>query len=71
MDDVIELAGKYNFEVSLDEKNNSVYVSTKSATSILYEDVEKLKKLTDAEKAEIYADPHTDYNFLIQLKREG
>lgn len=71
MDEMIELAGKYGFEFSIDETEDNVYASTDSATSLLHRDIQTLKKLTDAEEVEIYRDEYEDYNFLIKLKRSS
>ena len=67
MEELFELTGRYNLTLSFDEEQKTIYASTSTATSILSEDIEKIKELTGAEKAEIYADHDQEENFLIRL----
>jgi len=68
MEELFELTGHYNLQLSFDEEERNIYASTNTATSILVEDLAKLKEITGAETAELYADKNSEENFLIQLK---
>lgn len=67
MEELFELTGHYNLSLTFDEDRREIYAASKTATSILVEDLQKLKEITDAEKAELYADNDQEDNFLIQL----
>lgn len=67
MKELFQLTGHYNLSLSFDEEQHTIYASTSTATSILSEDIQKIKEITGAEKAEIYADHDAKDNFLIQL----
>lgn len=67
MEKLLELTGHYNFSLSFDEDQRTIFASTNSSTSILTEDLQTLKEVTGAEKAELYADKHAEENFLISL----
>ena len=66
MKELFELTGSYNLQLSFNEEERHVYASSKTATSILVEDLQKLKGVVGAEKAELY-DTEED-NFLIKLE---
>lgn len=68
MEELFELTGHYNLQLTFNEEERNIYASTKTATSILVEDLEKLKEITGAEEAELYADRDSENNFLVQLK---
>jgi len=69
MEELFELTGHYNLQLSFNEEERHIYASSKTATSILVEDLQKLKEITGAEKAELYADNNTEEdNFIIQLQ---
>lgn len=69
MEELFELTGSYNLKLSFNEEERHIYASSKTATSILVEDLQKLKGVVGAEKAELYADNETEEdNFLIKLE---
>lgn len=68
MEELFNLAGKYNLNLSFNEEDKEIYASSKTAKSILVEDLEKIRELTGAEKAELYPEPLSEKeNILIIL----
>lgn len=69
MEELFELTGHYNLTLSFNEDEREIYASSKTATSVLVEDLQRLKEITGAEKAELHADNNTEEdNFILTLE---